>query len=219
MMRSMTLLSSTVAIAAISADSVAANAAQHWYPDFAADYKSGACTTAPSAALIAFAMGSVNPDVSTLAQSDKESCCETWFPQQEGCGCLGGCSDIDEVDSVTTAPTAAEPLAEEVNYWYPAFEVAYEAGKCVKFGVNTNHAPPSYYTQESGFLHSELSSCCAQWFEFQDSKMCKNALNEFVMMQPTSSHRGSNGTQTVPAAVEPMSSIQVQASIVAEDSL
>lgn len=201
----MTLLTSTVAITIMASESTvvaassSANDAQQqqlWYPDFASDYESGSCTTSPTPALVAFAAGSAAP--TTLAQNDKESCCETWFPDQELCGCLGGCDDENDTaaaasSGVDAAPTQAsssisaeEPTVpdESHKYWYPQFDVTYEQGKCVKAGVNNVEVgPPSYYTKEGGFLHLTLDACCDQWFEHQEGDHCLNALlsNEVVV--------------------------------------
>mmetsp|Transcript_5796 Transcript_5796/g.12684 ORF Transcript_5796/g.12684 Transcript_5796/m.12684 type:complete len:217 (+) Transcript_5796:61-711(+) len=176
MMRPITLLSSTVAIT-MASDSVPSNAQQLWYPDFASDYESGSCTTSPSPAVLAFASGAVSPDMSNLAQDDKESCCETWFPDQELCGCLGGCV-LDENDASPT-PAVTE-LAEEHKYWYPKFDVTYEAGMCVKAGVNTDEVPPNYYTKEGQFLHATMEACCEVWFESQEGQKCLTAMDQVV---------------------------------------
>lgn len=219
----MTLISSTVAVAvAMASSSVASNAQQLWYPDFASDYESGSCTTSPSPALLSFSSGSISPDVPTLAQSDKASCCETWFPDQERCGCLGGCPDENDA-----APTAAEPLAEEHKYWYPKFDVTYEDGQCVRAGVNTDDVPPSYYTKEGGFLHLAMDACCEQWFGHQQGEKCVTAMNDLVVTptyaQPTASMTGVNETSLVEAVVEPRdASVYYEASrsaLAAEESL
>ena len=205
MMRSMTILSTTVAVA-MASNSVASNAQQIWYPDFASDYESGSCTTSPSPALLAFALGSISSDVSTLAQSDKESCCETWFPNQELCGCLGGCPDEnDAASAVDAAPTAAAVLAEEHQYWYPQFDITYEEGQCVKAGVNTDDAPPSYYSKEGGFLHVAMDGCCEQWFGNQQGERCVTAMDYLTMTdaQPSASMTGVNETSSVKAVVDP----------------
>jgi len=203
MMRSMTLLSSTVAIAMASSESAvgASNAPQQelWYPEFASDYESGSCTTSPSSALMAFAKGAVNPESSALAQEEKANCCETWFPEQELCGCLGGCA-ADENDSAHTLSVTAEPLTEEQSYWYPQFDVTYEEGKCVKMGVNTDNAPPSYYTKEGGFLDASLDNCCERWFEYQQTKTCLTVdLGDVaaVAQPPTASMTSVNATSMV----------------------
>mmetsp|Transcript_37465 Transcript_37465/g.68830 ORF Transcript_37465/g.68830 Transcript_37465/m.68830 type:complete len:229 (-) Transcript_37465:462-1148(-) len=228
MMRSMTLLSSTVAVAvAMASDSVASNAQQLWYPDFASDYESGSCTTSPSPALLTFALGSISLDVSTLAQSDNESCCETWFPDQELCGCLGGCPDEnDAASAVDAAPTAAAVLAEEHQYWYPQFDITYEDGKCVKAGVNIYDVPPSYYTKEGGFLHVTMDGCCQQWFGHQQGEKCSTALVYLTPKdaQPMAYMTGVNDTSLVEAVVESRGDASVyykasRSALAAEESL
>jgi len=205
----MTILSSTVAIT-MAADSVASSNDQQqqlWYPDFPSDYESGSCTTTPSKALLAFAQSAVNdPDVNSLASADKESCCETWFPHQELCGCLGGCFPIgDENDNVEAAAAAGAQQESQggSQYWYPEFDATYEGGLCVKAGVNTNNAPPSYFTKEGGFLLDTMDACCQQWFENQEDNKCLNAMRmnapTITDGQPTVFMTGVNRSSTLAA--------------------
>lgn len=191
----MIIFSSSISFAMASDSSVGASSAaiapsqEVWYPEFAADYESGACTTSPSPALLAFAAGADSSSGdSTLGRKDKESCCERWFPEQELCGCLGGCPE--EKFDAPTASLTPEPLSED---WYPQFDVSYEEGKCVKIGVNTDEAPPTYFTKEHGFLHASLDSCCERWFQDQRTKTCMNVLVD----QPVDPMANMNATAVV----------------------
>jgi len=198
----MALLSSSVAVA-IAADPVASSDQQLWYPDFESDYESGSCTTSPSPALLAFSSGSSSSEISPLAQTSMKSCCATWFPEQERCGCLGGC--VDENDAA--ALTATKSLAEELDYWYPKFDITYEEGQCVKAGVNTDDVPPNYYTEEGGFLHMTMTACCAQWFEQQDGNRCLSGMDELASVsQPTPMVDGTNLTRMSDAILDRLGS-------------
>ena len=180
MLRSITILSSAVAVATIMSDPAAAAATpvpQHelWYPDFASDYESGRCTTSPSPTLISFVEDSWSPDISTLAQHDKAACCEIWYPTQERCGCLGGCADRSDDAIISRAPIFDE---EPSSFWYPQFDETIDGGKCVRVGdANPDDSPPSYYTQDNGFLHASLDSCCDWWFGHEQTNSCTNALD------------------------------------------
>mmetsp|Transcript_18571 Transcript_18571/g.39046 ORF Transcript_18571/g.39046 Transcript_18571/m.39046 type:complete len:225 (+) Transcript_18571:121-795(+) len=201
MMRSIIILSSYTATVAMGSNSIDVNAQQLWYPDFAADYESGSCTTSPSEALLNFASGSINPDVSMLAQKDKGSCCETWFPDQEFCGCLGGGCTENDAASALVSPVVAAHEEEEQNYWYPKFGTIYEEGLCVKFGVNTDGVPPSYYTKEGGFLQSTMDGCCEHWFGEQRGSKCLTALGS-MPSSTKSSMMNENITRTISAVAD-----------------